>query len=693
MIKTILSPLFLCLKVAGFSGINKSDSTPVCDQKMQIENATEHSIHDTSLITMATRFELLRKQRGKYKAANEISHALKSIVITAFFCVITSFGGFAQINPSDACTGVPALTVNTNCITNSYTLSGGFTATGLVSATCATPGSNLTDGWYSFVATSSTVKVTETANRNRAVSIWTSCGGGTQKGCAYAASGSTLNLTVTTLSPGVTYFLQIHRRSGTSSNSQTGTICLFSPNDTPCTAKSLTVNSSCITTAGQTNGLTNSGVTAPSCAGYFGQDAWYKVVVPAMGYLIFETSNLSTASTAMAIYSGTCGSVTEIACNVNTASTGISNYNYIGAALTPGDTIFIRLWKTSNSGGLNMTFDLCVHTPNCSSNTTNDFCEGAATLTQNASANFGSNTNLYTNDNPGDVEVPFSCGTIQNNSWYSFTATSANHNFNFSAAFGQGCSNGIQARVFSFDFVNGCCTNPISKSNCVSNANTNAFIINATGLTIGETYYLMIDGWNNDQCSFSISGWSAIGVLPIKLIEFTGEAESRTNLLKWRTASEINSDVMVVQKSEDGINFTAIGSVKGAGNSTTENKYAFEDFDIHQTVAYYRLKQIDFDGTFEYSNTISVIREGKMGLFPNPTKGDITLKFADPIAVDWTISFTDLYGRNVTNSIEKRQASQDQMVFATDELKKGYYFVKVMNGNGEQIFNSSFIKE
>jgi hypothetical protein len=138
---------------------------------------------------------------------------------------------------------------------------------------------------------------------------------------------------------------------------------------------------------------------------------------------------------------------------------------------------------------------------------------------------------------------------------------------------------------------------------------------------------------------------------------------------------------MVVQKSENGIYFTTIGSLKGAGNSTTENKYAFEDFDLNQTVVYYRLKQINFDGTFDYSKTISVNRKGKVDLYPNPTNGDITVKLEGPIADDWIISFTDLSRRDMTSSLQKLKMNLNQVVFSIYALKKGYYLVKVVNGN------------
>ena len=522
--------------------------------------------HKFCLPPIGTIAEIKQILREMLRLAPRTQTTTSSLI--SIFVVLFSFFALGQ---GTSCGSATNLNVGSTCVNTNYSLATGGTALTTVSCGPALTGRV---GWYKFTATNSTITIKEintTNNVNRTISVWTSCSNGSQltSGCSYATNGATNTLALTGLLPGQVYYIMIRSSVATTSN---GTICVYAINTSPCSASTLTVNSSCITTAGSTNGLTNSSVSAPSCGNYFGQDAWYKVVVPAMGYLIFETSNLSSSSAAMAIYSGSCGSVTEIDCNVNTASAGISNYTYIGAALTPGDTIFIRVWKTSSSGGLNLSYNICVHTPNCTSNTTNDFCEGAATLTENASANFGSNTNLYTNDNPGDVEVPFSCGTIQNNSWYSFVASSTTATFPFSYT-NAGCTAGIQAEVFEFNFINGCCIEPISKSNCESLNNTNPFTLNATGLVPGETYYLMVDGYNGAVCNFSISGWSAIGVLPVKLIEFKGEAESRMNLLKWRTASEINSDEMIIEKSEDGINFTAIGSVKAAGNSTTENKY------------------------------------------------------------------------------------------------------------------------
>ncbi|NQX97131.1 MAG: T9SS type A sorting domain-containing protein [Flavobacteriales bacterium] len=95
--------------------------------------------------------------------------------------------------------------------------------------------------------------------------------------------------------------------------------------------------------------------------------------------------------------------------------------------------------------------------------------------------------------------------------------------------------------------------------------------------------------------------------LPITLLNFDGEKQNnKTNLLKWATSSEINNDFFTLEKSANAINFNEIGTVSGAGNSNTQISYQFIDDAPFNGMNYYRLKQTDFDGGFEYFNTIAL---------------------------------------------------------------------------------------
>ena len=118
------------------------------------------------------------------------------------------------------------------------------------------------------------------------------------------------------------------------------------------------------------------------------------------------------------------------------------------------------------------------------------------------------------------------------------------------------------------------------------------------------------------------------GPLPVELLTFA--VEQKTNgdkRISWLTASEINSDYFVVERSVDGINFLRIGEKKAAGYSTQIIEYYFIDQSETNGTRYYRLKQVDMDGSFTYSRVISIdahdftLKHFSFGLFPNPNNG------------------------------------------------------------------------
>jgi hypothetical protein len=95
-------------------------------------------------------------------------------------------------------------------------------------------------------------------------------------------------------------------------------------------------------------------------------------------------------------------------------------------------------------------------------------------------------------------------------------------------------------------------------------------------------------------------------VLPVEFTTFTGVSDGDVNRLTWTTASETNCDNFEIEHSPDGIQFENIGTEQGSGNSTTTITYTFDDENPFTGATYYRLKQMDFDGSYEYSNIISV---------------------------------------------------------------------------------------
>lgn len=110
-------------------------------------------------------------------------------------------------------------------------------------------------------------------------------------------------------------------------------------------------------------------------------------------------------------------------------------------------------------------------------------------------------------------------------------------------------------------------------------------------------------------------------LLPVELLGLTGWNEGAYNALRWTTATEQNSDYFEVERSVDGLSFITIGNVAAAGFSTTEIDYAFNDDAPVAGINYYRLRMVDLDGTFTYSNTIAINvrqQENSVSVFPNP---------------------------------------------------------------------------
>lgn len=108
--------------------------------------------------------------------------------------------------------------------------------------------------------------------------------------------------------------------------------------------------------------------------------------------------------------------------------------------------------------------------------------------------------------------------------------------------------------------------------------------------------------------SFSLFSGAVDGVilLPIELISFTGRKSGENNELKWETASEENTDFFLIEKTIDGQNFEVIGTNEGAGNSNINIEYIWIDNHVQNVINYYRLKQVDYDGKFVYSDLISI---------------------------------------------------------------------------------------
>lgn len=182
---------------------------------------------------------------------------------------------------------------------------------------------------------------------------------------------------------------------------------------------------------------------------------------------------------------------------------------------------------------------------------------------------------------------------------------------------------------------------------------------------------------------FSYSGISSMGIivpLPIELLSFSAECSNQNIIISWITASEINNHFFTIERSADGVDFQNIGTIAGAGNSNQNLYYTFEDSETLEGISYYRLKQTDFDGKFEYSKVIAVenCKESSMELsiYPNPSNGIFFLTYTGDKEQVYSIKVYNIIGEIVYHSIDY----QSNIILSDN--KSGIYLVQLISPKG-----------
>lgn len=178
------------------------------------------------------------------------------------------------------------------------------------------------------------------------------------------------------------------------------------------------------------------------------------------------------------------------------------------------------------------------------------------------------------------------------------------------------------------------------------------------------------------------------GVVPVELTGFSASVVDGSVMLEWTTATETNNSGFAVEKSTDNQNFTQIAFVDGRGTTTEITNYTYVDSDLSTNI-YYRLKQIDFDGTFTYSNTVEVnalptVFELEQN-FPNPFNPTTNITFSLPEAQNVSLKIFNMLGQEVVTLVnEFRNAGVYEVSFDAANLPSGTYFYSISAGN----FNS-----
>lgn len=185
--------------------------------------------------------------------------------------------------------------------------------------------------------------------------------------------------------------------------------------------------------------------------------------------------------------------------------------------------------------------------------------------------------------------------------------------------------------------------------------------------------------------------------LPVALISFDASCENNAVKLKWNTATEINSDYFVIEKSTDALNFYPIAEIQGHGNSTSINNYEWIDDSSNEELGetnYYRLKQVDFNGDFEYFKTmaLSCSNLSPINIYPNPINNLLNISFGSGSSdQEYKIEIRDYLGRLIIEHKVRVSGSVYQMKL--DELKsEGVYFIKIQDEFNETLLIHKIIK-
>ncbi|MCH7774357.1 MAG: T9SS type A sorting domain-containing protein, partial [Bacteroidetes bacterium] len=218
---------------------------------------------------------------------------------------------------------------------------------------------------------------------------------------------------------------------------------------------------------------------------------------------------------------------------------------------------------------------------------------------------------------------------------------------------------------------------PISGSEFIYGDDFGAQLVTVDGTDITFEFHSISDGLVDTKTIIDEA-------LPVELTSFTASVKNNQVLLKWETETEVNNYGFDIERTKDNSDWLTIGFVEGHGNSNSPKQYNFIDTDINQSgTYYYRLKQIDNDGTYEYSDVVSV----EVGVpnnfflsqnYPNPFNPETRIDFTLPQKQLVFIRVYNTLGERVTELVsEEREAGSYSVIFDASKLPSGVYIYRL----------------
>jgi hypothetical protein len=201
-------------------------------------------------------------------------------------------------------------------------------------------------------------------------------------------------------------------------------------------------------------------------------------------------------------------------------------------------------------------------------------------------------------------------------------------------------------------------------------------------------FYSATSGWSVEYPSLRIDKYIGPPIpLPVELTSFTAQAENQKVILRWTTATELNNNGFEIQRRVAESDFATVGFVKGQGTTTNTKEYSYIDQDLVDGKYFYRLKQVDYNGTYEYSDVIEVdVRSlNDYALeqnFPNPFNPITTIGYVLREKANAKLILLNAIGEEVAVLFnEEQEKGYHKVDFNAGTLASGVYFYQLKAGD------------
>jgi hypothetical protein len=215
-------------------------------------------------------------------------------------------------------------------------------------------------------------------------------------------------------------------------------------------------------------------------------------------------------------------------------------------------------------------------------------------------------------------------------------------------------------------------------------------------LAAAGTYTVTVTNPDGQTTTTTFNLASPCAPVPVALVSFTGKPVNKTVELNWRTTSEFNFKNYDVEKSADGINFQNLVQVAARGGANVPANYATVDHYPYPNYSYYRLKTINIDGSYAYSEIVRVKTENRAisltRLFPNPTSSFINYEIVAANAQTLSVEIFDIAGRKMMNqTIHLSQGINEKQLNLTN-MSAGSYIIQFKDAQDNVIEKAKVIK-